>query len=128
MHRPGEVAPRRGSPSIGAKLSSLLRVLPLTLATYSNGATRLLHGRQGPSTAASASVVSAEAVRTLPPDELRAPLRNRHRRSLPCGSGRLTRAPPQVHRLSIRAAKKGMGGRSSPEARGIRRKLRDSTS
>jgi hypothetical protein len=30
---------------------------------------------------------------TLAPDELRAPLPHRHRRSLPCGSGRLTRAP-----------------------------------
>ena len=47
-------------------------------------------------------------------DELRAPLPNRHRRSLPCGSGRLTRAPPQVHRLSKPRGQKGDGRPAIP--------------
>ena len=56
------------------------------------------------------------------------PVPSGHRRSFPRGSGRLTRAPPQAHRLSNRTAKKGMGGRPSPETGGIRRKLRSSAS
>jgi hypothetical protein len=48
-------------------------------------------------------------------------------RSLPCGSGRLTRPRPQVHRLNKSRGQKGMGGRPSPETRGIRLKLRRST-
>jgi hypothetical protein len=57
---------------------------------------------------------ASRAVAALALDELRAPLTNRHRRSLPRGFRSLTRTPRQAYRLSNRAPKKGDGRRAIP--------------